>query len=117
MTRLTVFEVLVLLPAFIHELDSLKARLKNIRDLATLFEEIGRGGERAVITIGLLPAVRRFSANIERFLEMNKDFAFEFGGFSRNTLYLAHLYLGGGECTRLQCEKSPLVHFGIIVPP
>lgn len=103
MTPWNVFGALVLLPALsrANELDAVKARLKKIHDLPTLYEEIGREGERALITIGLLPAVKAFSANIERFLEANKDFALEFGGLSRDALYLAHLYLSEGECKRL----------------
>lgn len=53
--------------------------------------------ESAPCSLSVLPAVKAFSANIERFLEANKDFALEFGGLARNALYLAQLYLSEGE--------------------
>lgn len=98
----TVFVLLVLLPALAHqnEFDSVKARLTKIHDMATLFEEIEKEGERAVVTIGVLPAVK--SAHIERFLEVNTNFALEFGGFARYVVYLAWLYLSEGELKRFQ---------------
>ncbi|KAH7699670.1 hypothetical protein AAVH_33224, partial [Aphelenchoides avenae] len=95
MTPPIVFVILIILPALAHEsaLDVVTARLKRIHDIPSLYEAIDAEGERAVLSIGIIPAVYMFSANVERFLGEHKDFAMEFGHFARRASYLAKMHL------------------------
>ncbi|KAH7703108.1 hypothetical protein AAVH_29728 [Aphelenchoides avenae] len=94
-----VFGILILLPAVAHRHDfvSVVARLQKIHDIPTLFEEIEREGERALITVAINPAVYVFSAEIESYLEGHKKFALGFGRYAQDAVYLAKLYLSRDE--------------------
>lgn len=94
----TVVGFLILLPALAHEDDLASAleRVRNIRDLQTLVEEIAGEQERAVLTIGIIPALFA-TAEIERFLARNEKFGRNFGTTAKNALHLVRIYLHHGK--------------------
>lgn len=104
MTPSIAFAISVLLPALAHQsgLDLVRARVQQIHDIPSLVEELSREADRAVITVGMLPAVYGYATDIERFLETHKDFAREFGPFAWQAAHLAELYVSreiiGGSC-------------------
>ncbi|KAH7700454.1 hypothetical protein AAVH_32425 [Aphelenchoides avenae] len=90
--------ILAILPALARqsERDMTVERLKRVHDLDSLYEEISAEGDRALITMAIIPAVYLYSARVERFLGEHKDFAMEFGPFARRASYLARMYLYKG---------------------
>lgn len=97
LTLLRVF--LVLVPASSNRQkkhEEVWSQLQQASDPYALAYLLNREGERASITIGIVPALLHWT-QIERFLEANKDFALGFGTTVRNVVYLAHLYLDQGE--------------------
>ncbi|KAH7712855.1 hypothetical protein AAVH_19804 [Aphelenchoides avenae] len=99
-----VFAILFFLPAFALnsdddswlELDSTMRRLAKMSGAQDRLREIRREGGRAVITLGIFPALQ-YAENIERFLERNEVFAAGFGATGRAVVYLAELYLNSAE--------------------
>ncbi|KAH7713696.1 hypothetical protein AAVH_18974 [Aphelenchoides avenae] len=82
-------------------------QVRKIRDFRDLGEVVERERERAVITTGIIPVLQH-SAEIERFLEANKEFAKEFGTFAQNAVYLAELYLGPVYSMQLYLDEDDL---------
>lgn len=99
MTTPIVLGILLMLPAFalLSKLNTDRERAQKIHDFEAFTNAIDKVRERAVITTGIIPALRA-SAHIERLLEANKELASGFGIFARNVVYLAKLYLAQGEC-------------------
>lgn len=111
MVTSAVLLVLVVLPAALahpSKLDSIMEQVRKIRDFRDLGEVVERERERAVITTGIIPVLQH-SAEIERFLEANKEFAKEFGTFAQNAVYLAELYLGPVYSMQLYLDEGGLI--------
>lgn len=96
MSSLIGFVILLFLSAlaFDDELTPVLLRLRKMKDLQEIFDEIGSEGGRAVFTLGILQVLQH-TEKIEHILERNEEFASEFGRFGRTVIYLANLYLSG----------------------
>ncbi|KAH7693333.1 hypothetical protein AAVH_39634, partial [Aphelenchoides avenae] len=97
MTSTIAVVILMILPALAQkELDDMVARIRSVHDLDSLYEEIDKEGDGALITLAIVPAVYLNSARVESFLGEHKNFADEFGPFARRASYLAKMYLYKG---------------------